>query len=161
MQIIVDINKDIIIEKLVKFLNYTISFLYKWLSTDGEVLGYILGTIHVILSIFILVCVFISHTIYPIFWFQCMVFVWLFLIWVQHVVLKVCVVIIAEKNLTQNQSPYYEIMGELLNKFFNIKLEDFIHYILVGETTAVACFGLEIVSKISEYIQKAYGIIRV
>jgi hypothetical protein len=90
-----------------------------------------------------------------------MVFVWLFLIWVQHVVLKVCVVIIAEKNLTQNQSPYYEIMGELLNKFFNIKLEDFIHYILVGETTAVACFGLEIVSKISEYIQKAYGIIRV
>ena len=161
MQIIVDINKDIIIEKFVKILNYTISFLYKWLSTDGEVLGYILGTIHVILSIFILVCVVVSHTIYPIFWFQCMVFVWLFLIWIQHVVLKVCVVIIAEKNLTQNKSPYYEIMGELLHKFFNIKLEDFIHYVLVAETTAVSCFGLEIVSKISEYIQKAYGIIRV
>jgi hypothetical protein len=156
MQIILDINREMIIEKLALFLHNMIKFLYQWLSTDGEVLGYILGTIHVILSILILVCVFVSHTIYPVFWFQCFVFGWLFLIWIQHVVLKVCVVIVAEKELTQNHSPYYEIMGDLLNKFFNIELTDFINYVLVAETVAVACFGLEIVSVISAHIQLIY-----
>jgi len=156
MQIIVDINREIIIEKIAIFLNNIITFLYQWLTTDGEVLGYILGTIHVILSIFILVCVFVCHTVYPVFWFQCVVFIWLFLIWIQHVVLKVCVVIVAEKGLTKNHSPYYEIMGEFLNKIFNIQLSDFVTYLLVAETVAVACFGLEIVSVFSAHIQKIY-----
>lgn len=152
MRILIDVNKEYIIEKIALFLIKTVSFLYRWLTTDGEVLGYILGTIHVFLSIFILVCVFVSHTIYPVFWFQCFVFMWLFLIWIQHVVLKVCVVIVAEKGLTQHQSPYYEIMGEFLKKLFNVELNDFITYLLVAETVAVACFGLEIISKISEFL---------
>jgi hypothetical protein len=156
MQIIVDINREAIIKKLALFLNTVVSFLYQWLSTDGEVLGYILGTIHIILSIFILVCVFVSHTVYPVFWFQCVVFIWLFLIWIQHVVLKVCVVIVAEKGLTQKHSPYYEIMGEFLHKFFNIELSDFVSYVLVAETVAVSCFGLEIVSVISAHLQLLY-----
>lgn len=55
-------------------------------------------------------------------------------------------------NLTQNRSPYYEIMGEFLHKIFNIKLTDFITYLIVAETVWVGCFGLEIISKICEVL---------
>jgi hypothetical protein len=151
MQIIVDVNREAIIEKMALFLNNTVSFLYQWLTTDGEILGYILGTIHITSSIFIFICIIVSHTIYPVFWLQCVIFICLFLIWIQHIVLKVCVVIVAEMNLTQNHSPYYEIMGELLHKIFNIKLTDFITYLIVAETVWVGCFGLEIISKICEF----------
>jgi hypothetical protein len=152
MQIIIDVNRKAIIEKMALFLNNMVSFLYQWLTTDGEVLGYILGTIHIILSIFIFICVIVSHTIYPFFWFQCLIFICLFLIWVQHVVLKVCVVIVAEMDLTKTHSPYYEIIGEVLHKFFNIKLIDFITYLIVAETVWVGCFGLELISKICEHL---------
>jgi hypothetical protein len=134
------------------FLNNTVSFLYQWLTTDGEILGYILGIIHITSSIFIFICIIVSHTIYPVFWLQCVIFICLFLIWIQHIVLKVCVVIVAEMNLTQNRSPYYEIMGEFLHKIFNIKLTDFITYLIVAETVWVGCFGLEIISKICEVL---------
>lgn len=70
--------------------------------------------------------------------------------------LKVCVVIVAEKGLTQSHSPYYEIMGEFLNKFFNVDLNIFTSYVLVAETVAVACFGLEIVSVFSAIFIKKY-----
>jgi len=152
MQIIVDVNREAIIEKMALFLNNTVSFLYQWLTTDGEILGYILGTIHITLSIFIFICIIVSHTIYPVFWLQCVIFICLFLIWIQHIVLKVCVVIVAEMNLTQNRSPYYEIVGEFLHKIFNIKLTDFITYLIVAETVWVGCFGLEIISKICEVL---------
>jgi hypothetical protein len=152
MQIIVDVNREAIIEKMALFLNNTVSFLYQWLTTDGEILGYILGIIHITSSIFIFICIIVSHTIYPVFWLQCVIFICLFLIWIQHIVLKVCVVIVAEMNLTQNRSPYYEIMGEFLHKIFNIKLTDFITYLIVAETVWVGCFGLEIISKICEVL---------
>jgi hypothetical protein len=152
MQIIVDVNRKAIIEKMALFLNNTVSFLYQWLTTDGEILGYILGTIHITSSIFIFICIIVSHTIYPVFWLQCVIFICLFLIWIQHIVLKVCVVIVAEMNLTQNRSPYYEIVGEFLHKIFNIKLTDFITYLIVAETVWVGCFGLEIISKICEVL---------
>jgi hypothetical protein len=152
MQIIVDVNRKAIIEKMALFLNNTVSFLYQWLTTDGEILGYILGIIHITSSIFIFICIIVSHTIYPVFWLQCVIFICLFLIWIQHIVLKVCVVIVAEMNLTQNRSPYYEIMGEFLHKIFNIKLTDFITYLIVAETVWVGCFGLEIISKICEVL---------
>jgi hypothetical protein len=152
MQIIVDVNREAIIEKMALFLNNTVSFLYQWLTTDGEILGYILGIIHITSSIFIFICIIVSHTIYPVFWLQCVIFICLFLIWIQHIVLKVCVVIVAEMNLTQNRSPYYEIVGEFLHKIFNIKLTDFITYLIVAETVWVGCFGLEIISKICEVL---------
>jgi hypothetical protein len=151
MQIIVDVNREAIIEKMALFLNNTVSFLYQWLTTDGEILGYILGTIHITSSIFIFICIIVSHTIYPVFWLQCVIFICLFLIWIQHIVLKVCVVIVAEMNLTQTHSPYYEIVGDFLHKIFNIKLTDFITYLIVAETVWVGCFGLEIISKICEF----------
>lgn len=153
MKLVIDIDRDAIIKHISFFVYNLIRFSYRWLTTDGEVLGYILATIHIILSIIIFIGILVSHTIYPVFWFQCFVFFWLFLIWIQHIFLKVCVVIVAEKELTTNVSPYYEIMGGLLDKVFNIELTDFINYLLVSETVAVACFGLEIVSNISLHIQ--------
>ena len=156
MQIILDINREAIIQKMALFFNTMVSFLYRWLTTDGEVLGYILGTIHFISTIFIFICVFVSHTIYPVFWFQCLIFILLFLIWIQHVFLKVCVVVVAEIGLTQTHSPYHEIMGGVLHNFFNIEMIDFVTYLLVAETVWVACFGLELVSILSLHFQKHF-----
>jgi hypothetical protein len=154
MKLTIDIERDTIIKNISFFVYNLITFSYRWLTTDGEVLGYILATIHIILSIIIVICLIISHTLYPVFWFQCFVFFWMFLVWFQHIFLKVCVLIVAERELTTTSSPYYELMNEFLSKFFNIDIDDFIKYFILTETVAVACFGLEIVSNISSYFQR-------
>jgi hypothetical protein len=151
MRIIVDVNKEYIIEKLQFFTKRVFSFLYQWITTDGEVVGYILGFMHVFTSILVLVCILICHTIYPVFWVQCVVYSWLLAIWIQHVVLNVCIITLVEKDFTQKDSPFYLILGDIL-KLLNIDVYQVLNYIVVAETVAIACFGLEIVSKICEFL---------
>ena len=57
-------NKQEIIDYLEYFLRNLIGFLYKWLTTDGEVLGYIVIIIHILCSITTFLCIIYSHTIY-------------------------------------------------------------------------------------------------
>ena len=151
MRIIVDVNKEYIIERLHFFTKRVFSFLYQWITTDGEVVGYILGFMHVFTAILVLVSVFVCHTIYPVFWFQCVVYSWILAIWIQHVVLNVCVITLVEKDFTQKDSPFYLILGDIL-KLLNIDVYQVLNYIIVAETVAVACFGLEIVSKICKFL---------
>jgi hypothetical protein len=151
MRIIVDLNKEYIIEKLQFFTKCIFSFLYRWITTDGEVVGYILGFMHVFTAILVLVCVIVSHTFYPVFWVQCVVYSWILVIWIQHVVLNVCVITLVEKDFTQKDSPFYLLLDDIL-KLLNVDVYQVLNYIVVAETVAVACFGLEIVSKISEFL---------
>jgi len=153
MRIVVDLNKEYIIEKLHFFTKHAFSFLYRWITTDGEVVGYILGFMHVFTAILVLVCLIVSHTFYPVFWFQCVVYSWILAIWLQHVALNVCVVTLVEKDFTQKDSPFYLLLDDIL-KLLNIDIYQVLNYIVVAETVAVACFGLEIVSILSLYFQK-------
>ena len=57
--------KDYIIEKLHFFLTWFITFFFQWLTNEGEILGYILGSIHILFAVSLLSLVFISHTIFP------------------------------------------------------------------------------------------------
>jgi hypothetical protein len=94
-----------------------------------------------------------SHTLYPVFWLQLLVFFFLFITWLQHLFLQVCILFLAEKTLTNNEPPFYTIVREVLG----INIEDFIKYFFIAETSVVGCLGLELISKISVYIHEFYG----
>ena len=152
MKIIIDFDKTILIENLERYLRSLIIFAYKWLTTEAEALGYILGSLHFMISIFLFLLVIVSHTFYPAFWLQCAVFLLLFIIWIQHVFLKVCISILAEKNLTNNISPFHKLVEDL----FGISSHEFGNYLVTAETVALGCFGLELLSRMSIYLGRAW-----
>jgi len=136
------------IQKYERYFRELITFLYSWLSTDGEVLGYILGVCHVMICVSVGVCCIISHTLYPANWLQILVFVFLVIVWLQHILLGVCVVFVAEHKLTNKDPPFYEIIRVI----FRIDPTQFTIHFIIAETMVVACFCLELVSKLSTYI---------
>jgi len=154
MIFIIDINKEKTINYLVSQFRDIVRFLYQWISSDGEVLGYILGIWHVMVCITIFICIVISHTIYPSFWFQLIVFISMLAIWIQHIFLQVCVVFVAEMSLTHNEPPFYTIIRDTTS----LNPEECTLYFLLAETIGVGCFFLEILGKISLYIHEYYGV---
>jgi hypothetical protein len=152
MKITINIDKTFIIETLEKLTRTSITFFYKWLTTEGEALGYILGSIHFMTGIFIFLLIVISHTLYPNFYFQLFAFMLLLAVWIQHIFLKVCVIIVAEKRLTNNISPFHALLKDI----FGIESDVFGNYLMVVETTALCFFALELISRCSAYFQK-YG----
>jgi len=144
----IQIDKNSIIDSAVQFLNTAVQFLYKWLTTEGEALGYILGYLHFMGFILLIIGICVSHTIYPSFWLQLIVFCILFLVWLQHIVLKVCVSIVAEKHLTKTISPFHELMEFV----FKISANDYVNDYVIGETAVVLCLGLELISRYSCFL---------
>jgi hypothetical protein len=155
MRFVVDIDKEKTIDYLETKLRRLISFLYSWITHDGEILGYILGVLHFMISIVILILLFISHTLYPALWLQGFSLFCMALIWFQHVILKVCISIVAEERLTNGQAPFFEIVSDISN-VFRIPLDRFIENLLVAETISVACFTLAFIGRISLFIQEGY-----
>jgi hypothetical protein len=152
MKITIDFDKNIVIETLERHLRSMTVFAYKWLTTEAEALGYILGSLHFMTSVFLFLLVIVSHTIYPAFWLQGVVFFFLLIIWMQHVFLKVCISIIAEKKLTNNISPFYKLVEDLLG----VSSHEFGNYLVTAETVALGCFGLELLSRSSIYLGRAW-----
>ena len=150
MKIQIDFNKDNVIEKIETQLRFLVTFAYRWLTNEGEVLGYILGAVHFMSFVLLLLLVVASHTIYTNFWFQFAIFLCILLIWVQHIFLKVCVLVVAEKNFTKNISPFHILLEDV----FQISSTDFSNYFVVAETVALGCFGLELISRCSSHIHK-------
>jgi hypothetical protein len=153
MRITINFDKNVIIETLEKLTRTSVRFFYKWLTSEGEALGYILGSIHVMAGIFIFLLIIISHTVYPNFYFQAFAFVLLLAVWIQHIFLKVCIIIVAEKRLTNNVSPFHVILTDI----FGITPEIFGNYLIIVETTALGFFALELISRCSAYLQKTGG----
>ena len=143
------IDKEVFIQYCSNKLIKIVRFLYRWITHEGEVLGYILGTLHFMISTLIGMLIIISHTIYPSFWLQLCVFIVMSIILMQHIFLKVCISVVAEQGLTNNVSPFYT----LLNDIFGISANDFINLFVVGETVLVGSLGLEIISRCSMYLQ--------
>lgn len=152
MKIQIEFDKDDLIENLEAQLRYLVTFAFRWLTNEGEVLGYILGALHFMLFVVLVVLVIASHTIHTNFWFQLSIFLCIFAIWVQHIFLKVCISIVAEKNLTKNISPFHTLLEDV----FQISSTDFSNYFITAETVALGCFGLELISRCSVYTRKRY-----
>ena len=157
MRLILDIDKEKAVSYLESKLRSLIAFSFQWISTDGEVLGYILGVHHFMISIIIFIVVFISHTIYPALWLQGLVLLCLFLIWVQHAILRVCISIVAEEKLTNGRAPFFQLVNDISN-FFKIPFDRFIENILLAETISIASLSLAFIGRISVYIHEYYGI---
>jgi hypothetical protein len=143
-----------VVEKLENYTRNIISFLYSWLTTDGEVLGYILGVLHVVIGTTIPIMVVISNSIYPAFWFQCLAFGIVLLVWLQHVFLRVCIIVVAEKNLTKGGSPYFRIFKDTTG----IDGEVIVDYLVVFETGALVGLAMGLLRQMSVFIYEFYGI---
>lgn len=159
MKLVLEINSSAgnLLEKLVSF-GYVF---YSWFFTKGEILGYILAVFHFIISAGLVTLLVISHTIYPSVWLKLFVFVCLFLIWLQHVVLDICIVTVWESQLTTGETtPFHRIIKDVL-AMFNLTLADYDAYLIITESVAVGCFALELISHLCEYLMsnKASGII--
>lgn len=157
MRLVLDVDKERVIRYLESNLRNFIGFFYSWITQEGEILGYILGVLHFLISIVIFVILIISHTIYPTLWLQCVALMCLVLIWVQHVILKVCISIVAEKRLTNGEAPFFGIVNDI-SSLFRIPLDRFIENLLLAETISVACFSLAFIGRISLYIHHYYGV---
>lgn len=157
MKLTIEINSGAFFEKIVRSVLVFLS----WFLVKGEILGYILAVFHFIISAGLITLLVISHTIYPSVWLKLFVFICLFLIWLQHVVLDVCIVSVWEKQLTTGGiTPFHRIVRDIMS-MFNLTLADYDTYLIITESVAVGCFALELISHLSAYIieNKALGII--
>ena len=84
-------EKQKIIDKLESYVRDVTRFLFQWLSEEGDVLGYVLAIVHTLGTVAIWLCIVLSHTIYIDTWFQIFTFIVLFICWLQHIFLDVCV----------------------------------------------------------------------
>lgn len=135
------------------FFNNLFSNIKEWFKRDGEMLGHVVAVFHFMIFGVLLTLVVISHTIYPSVWMKLFIFIGLTSIWLQHVIFDVCVVSVWEKNLTKSElTPFHSVLEKIL-KIFNISLLEYDTYLLVIEGVAVGCFGLELLSHFSVYIQ--------
>lgn len=150
MKLVLEISSAKFLEKV---FSATYTF-YSWFSTKGEILGYILAVFHFIISAGLITLIVISHTIYPSVWLKLFVFVCLFLIWLQHVVLDLCIVTVWESQLTSGGiTPFHRIVKDVFS-MFNLTLADYDTYLIITESVAVGCFALELLSHLSEHIMK-------
>lgn len=148
MKLVLEFNSETTIKK---FVSGIFTFL-SWFSTKGEILGYILAVFHFIISAGLITLLIISHTIYPSVWLKLFVFICLFLIWLQHIALDICIVSVWEKQLTSGEiTPFHRIVKDIF-EMFNLSLADYDAYLIITESVAVGCFALELISHLSVYI---------
>jgi hypothetical protein len=157
MILTIDFNKKNLQESLESFFTALVRYLYAWLSTDGEVIGTIIGVYHLLIAVSIPIIMFISHTIYPNFWLKLYNFLCLFFIFMQHLIFNACLLIPMEEKLTKKTTIFYPLIQQLL-KPTGITMPQFVTYIVLAEGIAVGCFGLEIISHISRFVYMHYGI---
>lgn len=153
MKLEIEFNKEKIIQCLQTNIQTLIYVLYGWFTTDGEILGYILGIWHIIISITIFVCILLSHTFFPFVWFQLGCFLCLLCIWIQHVCLHVCVVFLAEFDFTKKHPPFYTVVQHTTG----LSLEEYQTPFLLVETTVVCCLFLELLGKFSLFLFELYN----
>jgi hypothetical protein len=139
--------RDQWIESLKNGLIKFIKTIYGWISKDDEFLGHVLASSHFIISATFYVLILACHIVYPSLYFQLFVFSCVVIIWLQHVFLRVCISIVAEKELTKLSAPSVPLF-EIVLKYFNVTFEDFTNYFLTAETVCVGMFGLEIMSRL-------------
>lgn len=147
--------RDQWIESLKNGLIQFIKIIYGWISKDDEFLGHVLASSHFIISATFYLLIIACHIVYPSLYFQVFVFISVVIIWLQHVFLRVCISVVAEKELTKMYAPSVPLF-EIVLKYFNMSFEDFTNYFLTAETVCVVMFGLEIISRIGILLYDLY-----
>jgi hypothetical protein len=132
-------------------------FIYKWITDKDEVLGEIVYTLHIFGFWTVMVLVLISHTIYPVFWFQAFIFSFICLVWLQHVVLNTCVLTSIETRLLGSRG--HNMIDSLLNIFgIPVQKETRMGVTLMLSTVGVLFLGLELTSRCVMYGRSLFGL---
>jgi hypothetical protein len=151
-------NREEIISFLERNIRIIVTFLFQWISTDGEVIAYILAVIHILLVVGSTISMIIAHTLYPAFWFQCCITAILIVVWLQHIVLKVCVLTVSEEKLHKSFAPSIPYISMFWSYVFNTDLNSALTTLVIAETVAVGCFSLQLVGRCTSYVYQSYNI---
>jgi hypothetical protein len=151
-------EKEEVIRFLKEWMISAVTFLYKWLTTDAEILGYILAVLHVLISSTLMLCVGLAHTIYPIWEFKLGCYLCMVLVWLQHIFLNVCIFTVAELSLTQIIPPSNIYLSHIFSTLMGTSLYEAMTRLIMGESIAVACFTLELLSILMNHIYSLYDI---
>lgn len=135
----------------------SVTFLYKWLTTDAEILGYILAVLHCLISITLILCIIFSHTIYPTLGFKLATYICMLLVWLQHIFLNVCIFTVAEISLIKIDTPSNLYLSHVFSVILGTSLTEAMTRLIMGETIAVSCFTLEMLSILMNYIYDLGG----
>jgi hypothetical protein len=152
MRITIDTGKTI--QSLETIWIRVINFIYGWWVKEAEAIGYIVGVIHILFASVIFILIILSHTVYNEFWLQCVVFVCLTLVVIQHIVLKVCIMTVAEENLTHQKALFLDVLDSYLS-VVNITTDQFMIYFVLSESVAACFLGLELISRTCVYLRRA------
>jgi len=151
-------EKEEIIRFLKEWIISAVTFLYKWLTTDAEILGYILAVLHVLISTTLMVCVGLSHTIFPTWEFKLGCYLCMVLVWLQHIFLNVCIFTVAELSLTKIVPPSNIYLSQIFSTLMGTSLSEAMTRLIMGETIAVSCLTLELLSILINHIYSLYEI---
>lgn len=132
-------------------------FIYKWITDKDEILGEIVYALHIFGFWTLMVLVVISHTVYPVFWLQAVIFFVVFLVWVQHLVLRTCVLTSIESRLLGPNGHF--MIDSLLNVFkIPTQLETRMGVTLMLSTVGVLFLGLELIARSVIYGRQIIGV---
>ena len=131
--------------------------IYGWLAENDEALGNILYTVHLFSMTILMVVIFISHTIYPVIWFQIIVFITVFLVWIQHILLRTCVCTSLERRL---MGPNSRVAIDFILDVFGIPISKRtrVGVTLLMSTITVLFLGLELFARGVLLLRQHYGL---
>jgi len=143
--------KETLVFLLEKFMRY----FYGWLAENDEMLGRIVYVLHIFVFNMVAVLIIVSHTIYPVFWFQVFVFLIVFVAWVQHVILRTCICTSLERKLIGKSAPIsVDIILETLK--IPASTESRMGVTLLISSLTVFFLGLELLSRISMNLREQF-----
>ena len=109
-------------------------------------LGYYLGIVHVSIIISFLVLIIVSHTLIHDRWLKTGIFLFLVLMFVQHLIFGGCVITVYEKKLSgQETAPFHMITEKLLTSM-GLTMDQYWTYSEVIEGTMAIFLALELAS---------------
>lgn len=115
-------------------------------ETDDVRKGEIVRTIHHAISYLLFALVVISHTIYPAFWLQTIVFFFCVCIWIQHVLTNGCIISKVEQKLIGDTVSFIDPFLHI----FRITVDEPSKpgILILGSTIGVTVLGLEWCSRV-------------
>jgi hypothetical protein len=131
-------------------------FAYKWVTDQDEILGEIVYMLHMFGFWTLIVLIIISHTLYPIFWFQVVIFCFICLVWMQHLILNTCVLTSIEVRLLGAKN---HLMIDSLLTIFGIPVqkETRMGVTLMLSSVCVMFLGLELTARTLMYGRSVIG----
>jgi len=149
-------NRREVVNFLVEKLESSIKFVYGWLQANDESLSKITYMLHVFSILLVFVLIIVSHVIYPVFWFQLLVFIITAIIWLQHIFLHTCICTFLEVKLGGIHTP---IAVDPILQIFSIPVskQTRMGVTLILSTAATLFLGLELVARSVLYARSEYG----